>query len=85
MLFRFNLKIRDLGCRPRTYSYAIFVFVEQAEVNAEQISTRGPIATPAVIAFATALATTRSGKIMRRYLKAKETGQESGDISALEQ
>lgn len=45
----------------------------------------GPIAAPSVIEFVTALPKTRSGKIMRRYLKAKETGQEIGDISTLEQ
>jgi len=45
----------------------------------------GPIATPSAIDFVTALPKTRSGKIMRRYLKAKETGQEIGDISTLEQ
>lgn len=45
----------------------------------------GPIATPSAIEFVTALPKTRSGKIMRRLLKAKETGQEIGDISTLEQ
>ncbi len=45
----------------------------------------GPIATPAHLEFVTSLPKTRSGKIMRRYLKAKETGQEIGDISTLEQ
>jgi len=45
----------------------------------------GPIATPSALEFVTALPKTRSGKIMRRYLKAKETGQEIGDISTMEQ
>ncbi len=45
----------------------------------------GPIATPSALEFVTQLPKTRSGKIMRRYLKAKETGQEIGDISTLEQ
>ena len=45
----------------------------------------GPIATPSAIEFVTALPKTRSGKIMRRFLKAKETGAEIGDISTLEQ
>jgi len=45
----------------------------------------GPIATPSAIEFMTALPKTRSGRIMRRYLKAKEIGQEIGDISTLEQ
>jgi acetyl-CoA synthetase len=45
----------------------------------------GPIATPSALEFVSQLPKTRSGKIMRRYLKAKETGQEIGDISTLEQ
>jgi acetyl-CoA synthetase len=45
----------------------------------------GPIATPSALDFVTQLPKTRSGKIMRRYLKAKETGQEIGDISTMEQ
>jgi len=45
----------------------------------------GPIATPSQLEFVTQLPKTRSGKIMRRYLKAKETGQDIGDISTLEQ
>lgn len=45
----------------------------------------GPIATPAAIEFLDALPKTRSGKIMRRYLKAKEMGQDPGDISTLDE
>ncbi len=45
----------------------------------------GPIATPSAVEFVAALPKTRSGKIMRRFLKAKETGAEIGDISTLEQ
>lgn len=45
----------------------------------------GPIATPAAIEFLDALPKTRSGKIMRRYLKAKELGQDPGDISTLDE
>ncbi len=44
----------------------------------------GPIATPDEIEFVTALPKTRSGKIMRRVLKAKELGQPLGDTSTLE-
>ena len=44
-----------------------------------------PIATPAAIKFVAALPKTRSGKIMRRLLKAQETGAEVGDLSTLEQ
>ena len=45
----------------------------------------GPIAAPSKIKFMKALPKTRSGKIMRRYLKALETGADAGDISTLEE
>ncbi|MDD3111908.1 MAG: acetate--CoA ligase [Methanofollis liminatans] len=44
----------------------------------------GPIAMPSEIEFVTSLPKTRSGKIMRRVLKAKEMGMDPGDISTLE-
>jgi acetyl-CoA synthetase len=44
----------------------------------------GPIATPAALEFVAALLKTRSGKILRRFLKAKETGKEVGDVSMME-
>lgn len=44
----------------------------------------GPIATPDEIDFVDKLPKTRSGKIMRRVLKAQELGQALGDISTLE-
>ncbi|MBA3914971.1 MAG: acetate--CoA ligase, partial [Acidobacteriales bacterium] len=44
----------------------------------------GPIATPSALEFVAALPKTRSGKILRRFLKAKETGAEVGDVSTLE-
>ncbi len=44
----------------------------------------GKIAVPREIEVVTALPKTRSGKIMRRVLKAKELGQDPGDISTLE-
>ena len=43
----------------------------------------GPIATPDVIHFAPALPKTRSGKIMRRLLKAQALGEDVGDTSTL--
>ena len=45
----------------------------------------GPIATPAALEFVSQLPKTRAGKLMHRYLKAKETGQETGDVSTMEQ
>ena len=46
--------------------------------------TLGPIAMPSEIEFVTSLPKTRSGKIMRRVLKAKEMGMDPGDISTIE-
>jgi acetyl-CoA synthetase len=45
----------------------------------------GPIATPSAIRFTPKLPKTRSGKIMRRLLKAQETGQDLGDVTTLEE
>jgi acetyl-CoA synthetase len=45
----------------------------------------GPIASPDEIAFVTALPKTRSGKIMRRLLKAQELGLDTGDTSTLDE
>ena len=47
--------------------------------------TLGPIAMPADIEFVSSLPKTRSGKIMRRVLKAKEMGMDPGDISTLDE
>jgi len=44
----------------------------------------GPIATPDEIEFVERLPKTRSGKIMRRVLKAQELGLPVGDVSTLE-
>lgn len=43
----------------------------------------GPIAKPATIDFVDSLPKTRSGKIMRRVLRARALGQEVGDLSTL--
>ncbi len=47
-------------------------------------SELGPIATPAEVTFVDGLPKTRSGKIMRRLLKAQALGQDPGDTSTLE-
>jgi acetyl-CoA synthetase len=47
--------------------------------------TIGPIAIPAEIEYVEKLPKTRSGKIMRRVLKAQELGMDPGDISTLEE
>jgi acetyl-CoA synthetase len=44
----------------------------------------GPIATPSTLAFIEKLPKTRSGKIVRRLLKAQELGKDPGDLSTLE-
>jgi acetyl-CoA synthetase len=44
----------------------------------------GPIAKPESIAFVSSLPKTRSGKIMRRLLRARALGQPEGDVSTLE-
>jgi acetyl-CoA synthetase len=46
--------------------------------------TIGPVATPDEIFFVTKLPKTRSGKIMRRVLRAVISGKELGDLSTLE-
>ena len=43
----------------------------------------GPIAQPSEIELRTSLPKTRSGKIVRRYLKAMELGEDPGDLSTL--
>ena len=45
----------------------------------------GPIAKPESIEFVDALPKTRSGKIMRRVLKARALGEDEGDLSTLEE
>ena len=45
----------------------------------------GPIGVPSEIDYEAALPKTRSGKIMRRLLKARELGQDPGDVTTLEE
>lgn len=45
----------------------------------------GPIAKPETVKFVDSLPKTRSGKIMRRVLKARALGQDEGDLSTLEE
>lgn len=53
------------------------------ELKAHVRHELGPIAVPAHIEYVDSLPKTRSGKIMRRVLKAKATGEEVGDLSTL--
>ena len=54
------------------------------EIKTEIRNGVGPIATPEQIYFVSTLPKTRSGKIMRRLLKAIARGDKIGDISTLE-
>ena len=63
-------------------------FVTLRVVNALKLHVReelGPIAVPAELDFMPSLPKTRSGKIMRRLLKANELGLDPGDITTLEE
>jgi acetyl-CoA synthetase len=55
------------------------------ELKDHVASEIGPIARPAFVEFAQALPKTRSGKIMRRVLKARALGQDEGDLTTLEE
>ena len=72
----------------------VFVQVRSGHTASDNLSAQliehvrrelGPIATPSALEFVAALPKTRSGKIMRRLLKAQATGAEIGDLSTLEQ
>jgi acetyl-CoA synthetase len=54
------------------------------ELRNHMRKTVGPLATPENVYFVTKLPKTRSGKIMRRVLKALVAGKSIGDISTLE-
>ncbi len=73
------------------YAYCILVAGqhgsdELAEALKDHIRREiGPIAVPTKIEFVSVLPKTRSGKIMRRVLKARAMGQPEGDTSTLEE
>ena len=56
-----------------------------AQLQAHVRHELGPLAVPSEIDFTPSLPKTRSGKIMRRLLKATELGQDPGDITTLEE
>ncbi len=71
-----------------------FVQLRQGETESDELIKKliahvrkelGAIAAPSKVSFMKALPKTRSGKIMRRYLKALETGADAGDLSTLEE
>jgi acetyl-CoA synthetase len=55
------------------------------ELRAHVAKELGPITRPEQVMIVPSLPKTRSGKIMRRVLKAKALGQDLGDISTLEE
>jgi acetyl-CoA synthetase len=59
---------------------------ELAEELRQHVATHmGPIARPEDVKFVDKLPKTRSGKIMRRVLKARAQGLPEGDVSTLEE
>ena len=71
-----------------------FVILRQGEEPSPELASvlkdhvcheMGPIARPESLTFVDALPKTRSGKIMRRVLKARALGQDTGDLSTLEE
>ncbi|KAA3610468.1 MAG: acetate--CoA ligase [Calditrichaeota bacterium] len=71
-----------------------FVILKAGEAESKELaadlqdhvaSEMGPIAKPETVKFVDALPKTRSGKIMRRVLKARALGQDEGDLSTLEE
>jgi acetyl-CoA synthetase len=74
-------------------SIKVFVQVRNDHVASEALAAQliehvrrelGPIATPSSLEFVASLPKTRSGKILRRFLKAKEAGVDAGDVSTME-
>ncbi|RIH87123.1 Acetyl-coenzyme A synthetase [Meiothermus luteus] len=57
----------------------------QQEVVQHVRQQLGPIATPGELVFVDKLPKTRSGKILRRLLRAQALGQDPGDLSTLEE
>ncbi len=57
----------------------------ETEMKEHVAKVMGPIAKPEEVEFVESLPKTRSGKIMRRVLRAKALGQDLGDLSTLEE
>lgn len=75
-------------------SIKAFIILKQGEqesaeliqsIKDQVLKELGKIGVPSEIDIVTSLPKTRSGKIMRRVLKAKELGQDPGDISTIEE
>ncbi|MBN1323442.1 MAG: acetyl-coenzyme A synthetase, partial [Methanotrichaceae archaeon] len=55
----------------------------KAELKKHVRNVLGPVAYPETVIFVKDVPKTRSGKIMRRVVKAKALGNPTGDLSAL--
>ena len=75
-------------------SIKAFIILKQGETDSlaliqsikdQVMKELGKIGVPSEIDIVQSLPKTRSGKIMRRVLKAKELGQDPGDISTIEE
>jgi acetyl-CoA synthetase len=75
-------------------SIKAFIILKQGQTESPELiqsikdqvkAELGKIAVPSEIDIVPSLPKTRSGKIMRRVLKAKELGQDPGDISTIEE
>ncbi|MFK7803036.1 MAG: acetate--CoA ligase [Anaerolineae bacterium] len=55
----------------------------QEELKAHVGTEMGPIAKPSIVELVESLPKTRSGKIMRRVLRARTLGQDEGDLSTI--
>jgi len=71
-----------------------FVILKEGETESKELAEdlrnhvaneMGPIAKPETVKFVDGLPKTRSGKIMRRVLKARAQGLDEGDLSTLEE
>jgi acetyl-CoA synthetase len=70
-----------------------YVILRQGQVASDDLAAElrnhvgavmGPIAKPESVNIVSVLPKTRSGKIMRRVLKARALGQPEGDVSTME-
>jgi acetyl-CoA synthetase len=57
----------------------------EAQLKEHVSKEMGPIAKPETVTFVDSVPKTRSGKIMRRVLKARALGKDEGDLTTLEE
>ena len=79
-----ELKGERIVCHVTLRAFATAPANPTAEFGAHVRTTIGAIAVPSEIQIVAALPKTRSGKIMRRLLRARALGQPEGDVSTLD-